>query len=293
MTDNDKSQDSSDPAVDPDTDEDKKLSVTLGQWLTADLTVKKTVTKKGKAFLRPQLESVCVVSVDYNDNEISDHCKELYMFLTQHARNRLELKLGSADGTYMLGLEKLLMTMTESEECLFIISSCHGSEEGDIILKVTLHSFTVEKPIWQMSSKEKYSLAFSHKERGTELFKEGNIEGAFVQYGVAIKYALCMCESSVCKKLEKTMIQEHATLMSICYLNLAACHSKMANYENVISSCTKALAVDADNVKGLYRRAQAYKAIGQIDKARLDLKQALKIEPQNKAVITLLHNCET
>jgi tetratricopeptide (TPR) repeat protein len=47
---------------------------------------------------------------------------------------------------------------------------------------------------------------------------------------------------------------------------------------------TKALEIDPINVKALYRRAVAYRQLGDAESARSDLREALKHEPNNKAV---------
>ncbi|KAH9507384.1 Peptidyl-prolyl cis-trans isomerase fkbp4 [Bulinus truncatus] len=262
-------------------------TVTLGQWISEKI-VKKTRIKKGRTFIRPQLEAICDFVIDYNDCEGNDHSKEMNKSLSQIIGRKTEHKLGAAETLVMSGLEKLMMTMTEGEVSKFIVSPHDKCDDKSIVLTITLHKVMPAKPVWGLTSQEKYNLALHHKCKGSEHYQHGDIEAAFLQYSIAVKYLICMHESSVSSKQEKPMIQEHNALKTICYLNIAACHSKIDNHASVISSCTNALASDSQNVKGLYRRAQAYKATGRIAEARLDLKQALKIEPQNKAVYSLL-----
>lgn len=44
------------------------------------------------------------------------------------------------------------------------------------------------------------------------------------------------------------------------------------------------LEVDSRNVKALYRRAQAYIQLADLDLAELDIKKALEIDPDNRYV---------
>ncbi|WOG85978.1 hypothetical protein DCAR_0105171 [Daucus carota subsp. sativus] len=48
--------------------------------------------------------------------------------------------------------------------------------------------------------------------------------------------------------------------------------------------CTKVLEIDSKNVKALYRRAQAYINLVDLDLAEFDIKKALEIDPANRDV---------
>ena len=47
----------------------------------------------------------------------------------------------------------------------------------------------------------------------------------------------------------------------------------------------QALELDSKNVKALYRRAQAYINLADLDLAEFDIKKALEIEPDNRYVL--------
>lgn len=68
------------------------------------------------------------------------------------------------------------------------------------------------------------------------------------------------------------------------HLNIAMCFLKMDNMHKVINNCTDALELDSDNVKALFRRATAYFKEKKIKEAKKDLKHALKISPEDKAL---------
>ena len=46
--------------------------------------------------------------------------------------------------------------------------------------------------------------------------------------------------------------------------------------------CTKVLNADSKNVKALYRRAQAYIQLVDLDLAEMEIKKALEIDPDNR-----------
>lgn len=63
------------------------------------------------------------------------------------------------------------------------------------------------------------------------------------------------------------------------------------NLENqldaTIRNCDEALKLDGANVKVLYRRAAAYEAQKKFEEAEADLKAALQVAPEDKAVLAL------
>ncbi|RUS23460.1 hypothetical protein BC937DRAFT_86145 [Endogone sp. FLAS-F59071] len=77
---------------------------------------------------------------------------------------------------------------------------------------------------------------------------------------------------------------EAKQILGVCYSNLAACLLKENKFTRVIDYCNKALAIDADNKKARFRRAQAYMGDNNIDKARLDLDILAKSDPNDAAV---------
>lgn len=274
--------------------------------------VTKIITKTGIPFSCPNLESICIFDIEFNsgadveneceNSETNRHVEELKVILGLKGSKTVEHKLGSSDSNIMALLEKCVMTMCSGELSDFTISAAtlpvtsEITKVGPLRMTLHLHSFTAVPPLWQISSQEKYNLALFHKETATKFFKAGNIEAAFLQYSFAVKYLICILECTDVSIREidqekKDKIKEYNSLKHVCYLNLAACHLKSGHHSNVVSSCSKALEIEENSVKGLYRRAQAYKACGQLEKARSDLTKALKIEPKNKAVVALLQEC--
>ena len=76
--------------------------------------------------------------------------------------------------------------------------------------------------------------------------------------------------------------QQAKVLKIICNLNNAACKLKLKDYKQSVKLCTKVLDADSKNVKALYRRAQAYIQLVDLDLAELDIKKALEIDPDNR-----------
>uniref|UniRef100_M1AAQ8 peptidylprolyl isomerase n=1 Tax=Solanum tuberosum TaxID=4113 RepID=M1AAQ8_SOLTU len=74
------------------------------------------------------------------------------------------------------------------------------------------------------------------------------------------------------------------TLRLSCYLNNAACKLKMGEHQEASKLCSKVIEYDPCNVKALFRRAQAYLRINELERAEIDIKKALEVDPNNRDV---------
>ncbi|XP_059174039.1 uncharacterized protein LOC131954406 [Physella acuta] len=252
------------------------------------LSFEKKILRAGNGFIKPVHQSLCTVDVICESHVEQERITMTNLGLS--CGENIELKLGSAKTHFMSAVEKCITTMSEGETAYFNINL---TESQTFSIKISLKKFSQEKPIWQLSSQEKYNLSLAHKEKGTHFFNSGNIEAAFLQYCLAVKYLICIQE---CSSVLKTDLEPevearkkvYLALKTICYLNIAACHSKVNNHHHVIAACNHVLELDKTNVKALYRRAKAFKDCNMIEEAKKDLQQALKYDTRSKAVADLL-----
>jgi len=125
---------------------------------------------------------------------------------------------------------------------------------------------------------EKINTAKQRKQQGNTLFKEGDMEGAIRRYTQALA---CFDNVWDLSPEEKQEIEE---IKSTCYLNLAAVYLKLNKFEKVRDNCTSVLEISKENVKALFRRAQAFLSLKEYEMAKKDLLLASKIEPSNVEV---------
>lgn len=110
------------------------------------------------------------------------------------------------------------------------------------------------------------------KDEGNAFFKEKEYPKAIRSYRRAV--------SSV-KRLQTDEAQ--ALLVSL-HNNMSMVYFKQEDYSRCLSSAGAALKVDPENVKALFRTAQAARKTGDYDKAKEALKNAIKLDPTNKDV---------
>ncbi|KAM4576600.1 protein unc-45 homolog B-like isoform 2-T2 [Odontesthes bonariensis] len=108
------------------------------------------------------------------------------------------------------------------------------------------------------------------KDEGNKHFQEENIDKAIECYTSAIK---------VCKDNK---------LLAVIHRNRSACYLKKESYANAASDASKAIDVDAADIKALYRRCQALEKLGKLDMAFKDVQRCATIEPKNKTFLETL-----
>jgi len=144
-----------------------------------------------------------------------------------------------------------------------------------LIFEVELLSWDDPEPD---TPEEKIKAATKRKEEGNSHFKQGNYSKAAEQYTAAIDYF------KQSWGMNETQQKETNDINLLCLLNLAACQLKTKDYSEAVLSCSKALDIDTNNVKALFRRGQAYSQKGDYSLAKADLQEALHHSPNSKEI---------
>jgi len=192
------------------------------------------------------------------------------------------------------GLEIALEHFTKGEVSTIYLKSKYAfAAEGnakfnipphaDVQYNVTLNAFEKAKESWELDSSEKIEQVKLFKEKGTAYFKTSKYSLALKQYKKITSYL--EHESTMSDELKK----EREALMLAGHLNLSACYLKLNDCNAAKDQCDKALELDKNNVKALFRRGQAYLILVEPLLAKQDFKTALELDPNNKAVTSQLH----
>lgn len=189
------------------------------------------------------------------------------------------------------GLDKAVKTMKKGEIALVTIQPeyAFGPSESPqelavvpgnstVFYEVEMVSFIKDKESWEMNTQEKIEAAKSKKEQGNVLFKRGKYERASKRYEKAVNF---IDYDTSFSDEEKQAVK---VLKVTCNLNNAACKLKLKDYKQAVKLCTKVLEIESTSVKALYRRAQAYIQLADLDLAEFDIKKALEIDPDNRDV---------
>ncbi|KFQ89007.1 Protein unc-45 B, partial [Phoenicopterus ruber ruber] len=102
------------------------------------------------------------------------------------------------------------------------------------------------------------------KEEGNKYFQANDYEKAVQSYTQAIK------------------LNKDKALQAVLYRNRAACFLKKEEYAKAASDASRAIDINASDIKALYRRSQALEKLGKLDQAFKDAQKCATMEPRNK-----------
>lgn len=266
-----------------------QIDLELVSWktvsdITKDRKVLKKTLKEGEGYERPNDGAVVQV-------KLTGKLQDGTVFFKKGHDGDQPFEFRIDEEQVIDGLDRAVKNMKKGEIALVIIQpeyafGSSGSPQelttvppnSTVYYEVELLSFVNEKESWDLNTQEKIEAAGKKKEEGNALFKAGKHERASKRYEKAIRYI--EYDSSFSDE-EK---QQAKALKISCNLNDAACKLKLKDYKQAEKLCTKVLELDSRNVKALYRRAQAYIHLIDLDLAEMDIKKALEIDPDNRDV---------
>ncbi|KAI5565516.1 hypothetical protein BDE02_14G127500 [Populus trichocarpa] len=266
-----------------------EIMLELLSWKTVsdvmkDKKVMKKILKEGEGYERPDDGTVVQV-------KLIGKLEDGTIFVKKGHEEEPPFEFKIDEEQVIDGLDRTVKTMKKGEVALVTIQPeyAFGRSESQqdlatvpvnatVYYEVEMISFTKEKESWDMNTQEKIEAAGKKKEEGNAWFKAGKYERASRRYEKAAKFI--EYDSSFTDE-EK---QQSKVLKISCKLNNAACKLKLKDYKEAEKLCSKVLELDGQNVKALYRRAQAYIQLVDLDLAEIDIKRALEIDPDNRDV---------
>ncbi|KAF4091860.1 hypothetical protein AMELA_G00041350 [Ameiurus melas] len=210
----------------------------------------------------------------------------------------LTFEVGDGEGLDLpVGVEKALQAMEQGEESLFIIKPKYGFGNAGkpkfnippgatLQYKIRLTKFEKAKESWEMNTGEKLEQSVIVKEKGTQYFKVGKYKQAVVQYKRIVSWL--EHESNLVGEDE----EKAKALRLAAHLNLAMCYLKLQEPSPALESCDKALELDANNEKALFRRGEALFLMKEFDLAREDFQRVIQLYPSNKAAKSQVQQCQ-
>ncbi|KAM8971857.1 peptidyl-prolyl cis-trans isomerase FKBP4 [Pelodytes ibericus] len=196
------------------------------------------------------------------------------------------------------GVETAVQQMEKGEEAVLYVKPKYGFGSAgyekfqippgaDLQYEIKLKSFEKAKESWEMNAEEKLEQGVLVKERGTQYFKVGRYRQAIIQYK---KIILWLEHESGLQEEESAKAK---SLLLAAALNLAACQLKLGEHRGALEHCNKALEMDPNNEKGLFRRGEAYMGVNEPELARDDFTKVLQLYPGNKAARTQMGHCQS
>jgi len=131
-------------------------------------------------------------------------------------------------------------------------------------------------------------LMSQYKAEGTELMQEGFLLQASRIYDHSFWIYVAVIKAA--KGFNHNPRECDALVTALCN-NKALCSLKRKQWQAAINACGGVFHFEPDNIKALYRRAQANIELGNHDEAEADLQRATKLAPDEQGVTRLLAAC--
>ncbi|CAA6667929.1 unnamed protein product [Spirodela intermedia] len=252
--------------------------------ITDDQKVLKKILKEGEGYEKPNDGAVVKV-------KLTGKLQDGTVFTRKGSGDEEPFEFKTDEEQVIEGLDKAVLTMKKGEIAQVTISPEYAFSSAEstqdlavvppnstVYYEVEMVSFVKEKESWDLNTPEKIEAAGKKKEEGNVLFKQGKYAKASKRYEKAAKFI--EYDTSFSEEEKK----QSKVLKVSCNLNNAACKLKLRDYKQAEKLCTKVLEIESRNVKALYRRAQAYIHLADLDLAEIDIKKALEIDPDNRDV---------
>eukprot|EP01138_Halocafeteria_seosinensis_P000905 gb/GECG01000928.1/.p1 GENE.gb/GECG01000928.1/~~gb/GECG01000928.1/.p1 ORF type:complete len:481 (+),score=87.17 gb/GECG01000928.1/:1-1443(+) len=134
----------------------------------------------------------------------------------------------------------------------------------------------------EMTPSEILEKAEELKTDGNSKIKE-NLEGAVNSYNNAIRH-LEEVTSGTASPLDDEQSQKVNELKLSCHLNVAMAQIKLQQYREARKNAEEALLIQPDNIKAKFRRGVASMHLGDLSDAKVDILEAAKAKPNDKAI---------
>ncbi|OWZ02142.1 hypothetical protein PHMEG_00026347 [Phytophthora megakarya] len=133
------------------------------------------------------------------------------------------------------------------------------------------HDHSAEQKLMDMTTQEKLSACDEFRVLGNLFFKHGQYQRAAFHYHKALVYF-----EYVFTDTDEEEAQADSLKLKL-LLNFAACRLKTMHLDDAVHHANQALDIDSDNVKALYRRAQAFRLKDEFDRAQQDIARAIEL----------------
>jgi len=182
--------------------------------------------------------------------------------------------------------EKAILTCARPSMCTEEKLGLKTISADKVVLTLEMQDFEKAKETYSMSEEEKVEFGAARKEVGSNLFRSGRIELAMQRYK---KVTELFSYIDNFKEENKVKAKD---LKKVCELNRAACQLKVKDFSEARTSCDNVLKEDAQNVKALFRKAQAEYGLKNFDESMRIVKKVVEIDPQNKEARALYKDAQ-
>jgi len=248
-------------------------------WAPRRGHVAKKIVKEGSGERPPQGSTGEIAFIAWLDGKTEDEAYDSVRIS--------DMPIGT--GKILPGLDILLRTMRQGEECLAYLRPAFAYGDAgkppevppntSIRMRIELLSFRSGPPApGKVTLNEALDEAAVEKEMGNACMRNGEPEKAREHYDKGLEYLKVArfetdAQHAMCKVLREALAA-----------NAAAACLKLERWTDATDHATVALTCNPSNVKALHRRATGFTRRALLRDAKRDLVAAIKLEPNNRAL---------
>jgi len=155
-----------------------------------------------------------------------------------------------------------------------------------VLLTLRLEEFEKGKDQWSLSEEEKVEFGTARKEVGSNLFRAGRFALALQRYKKVVDMF------SYIDNYKEENKEKAKDMKKTCQLNKAACYLKIKEHFEAKTACDEVLKLESQNVKAMYRRAQAQFGLKNFLDCIADCKKVVELDPKNRDARTLVKQAQ-
>merc|ERR1712136_165045 len=251
-----------------------------------DMTMMKKAIREGEGYDTPKDTAKVKLSVESATDGIAS--------LPGFTAKVLEFTAGN--GEVCDALECAVAEMKKGERAVLTVTVPAQATEvqlgladltSTVVFTLELQEFEAPKSTWNLGEQEKLDYAAARKDVAGELFRSGRTHLALERYKKIVE--LLNYTDNFKDADLKTKAKD---AKRVCELNKAACYLRLREHAEAKKACDEVLKEESQNVKALYRRAQAECGLKNFQECIRDCKRVIEIDSQNKDARALLRQAQ-
>uniref|UniRef100_A0A8C8F6N9 FK506-binding protein-like n=2 Tax=Oncorhynchus tshawytscha TaxID=74940 RepID=A0A8C8F6N9_ONCTS len=177
--------------------------------------------------------------------------------------------------------------------------------DQSLCITVELQSFSPGHESWQLSAGEKWGWVMSHKQRGGDRFRAGDMWGAADSYSRAIKLLITLKLHTRGEGEEMTLIEEeeedeetekkdsleaptdrqYRSTKASLYSNLSLCQLKLGQWSRARGCASRSTLLEPQGLKAWYRLGQANLEAGELEEADRAFRKLQELQPDSPSAL--------
>uniref|UniRef100_A0A914I4Q5 peptidylprolyl isomerase n=1 Tax=Globodera rostochiensis TaxID=31243 RepID=A0A914I4Q5_GLORO len=161
----------------------------------------------------------------------------------------------------------------------------------EIVFTLFLKDYEKIKANWELTDEERLDRANFYKDKGTDFFRQQKFSLALSKYEAVSHLMEFAKPTKAPGEGGDELALKFEQMFIAAQLNSALAYLRMGETIDAIKHCDKVLEKQPDNVKAIYRKAQAFQQRKDFEEAIATFQRVVELEPDSKAAQQAILDC--